>query len=65
MSKTCALRALIPPEILYVSESGIRGQEDVAVLYKNGTDAVLIGETLMRSSDKAAMLQELKRDCHE
>ena len=59
------LRALIPPEVLYVSESGIRGAEDVAVLYKNGTDAVLIGETLMRSSDKAAMLQELKRDCHE
>ena len=59
------LRALIPPEVLYVSESGIRGTEDVAVLYKNGTDAVLIGETLMRSSDKAAMLQELKRDCHE
>ena len=58
-------RALIPPEVLYVSESGIRGAEDVAVLYKNGTDAVLIGETLMRSSDKAAMLQELKRDCHE
>lgn len=59
------LRALIPPEVLYVSESGIRGAEDVAVLYKNGTDAVLIGETLMRSSDKAAMLQELKRNCHE
>ena len=59
------LRALIPPEVLYVSESGISGAEDVAVLYKNGTDAVLIGETLMRSSDKAAMLQELKRDCHE
>ena len=59
------LRALIPPEVLYVSESGIRGAEDVAVLYKNGTDAVLIGETLMRSCDKAAMLQELKRDCHE
>ena len=46
------------------SEMCIRDR-DVAVLYKNGTDAVLIGETLMRSSDKAAMLQELKRDCHE
>lgn len=65
VTNSVRLRKLIPPEVLYVSESGIKGAEDVAVLYKNGTDAVLIGETLMRSSDKAAMLQELKRDCHE
>ena len=40
------LRALIPPEVLYVSESGIRGAEDVAVLYKNGTDAVLMAKKM-------------------
>ena len=29
-------------------------------LYENGTDAVLIGETLMRAPDKKAMLRELR-----
>lgn len=57
------LRSLIPPGVLYVSESGIRTAEDVGQLYHNGTDAVLIGETLMRSPDKAVKLAELKQAC--
>ncbi|MCC6094535.1 MAG: indole-3-glycerol-phosphate synthase TrpC, partial [Eubacterium sp.] len=59
------LRDQIPKGILYVSESGIRTPEDVGELYHNGTDAVLIGETLMRSQDKKAELQRLRRDCHD
>lgn len=54
------LRKRIPEECLYVSESGIRTHEDVAKLYENGTNGVLIGETLMRSEDKKAMLDELR-----
>ncbi len=54
------LRALVPPEILFVSESGITERADVARLEQNGTDAVLIGETLMRSPDKAEMLRRLR-----
>ena len=54
------LRALIPPEVLFVSESGVRNAEDVAALREIGTDAVLIGETLMRASDKKAKLKELR-----
>lgn len=54
------LRSLVPPGILFVSESGIRTAQDVARLYANGTDAVLIGETLMRSLDKRKMLEELR-----
>lgn len=46
------LRKLVPDDIVYVSESGIRNAEDIAALYKNNTDAVLIGETLMRAPDK-------------
>lgn len=53
------LRAKIPAGTLYVSESGIRTPEDVEVLRQNGTDAVLIGETLMRSKDKKAALAAL------
>lgn len=54
------LRKLIPEDIIFVSESGIRTADDVAQLRKNGTDAVLIGETLMRSRDKKGMLDALR-----
>ena len=54
------LRSLIPPEILFVSESGVRTAGDAAVLREIGADAVLVGETLMRAEDKAAKLRELR-----
>lgn len=54
------LRELIPPDVLFVSESGVRTTEDVSALRKIGADAVLIGETLMRASDKRAKLAELR-----
>lgn len=54
------LRELIPPDVLFVSESGVRTAEDVSALRKIGADAVLIGETLMRASDKRAKLAELR-----
>ncbi|MDD6211788.1 MAG: indole-3-glycerol phosphate synthase TrpC [Clostridiales bacterium] len=54
------LRRMIPKEILFVSESGVKNGEDVAKLRKIGADAVLIGETLMRAADKKAKLAELK-----
>lgn len=64
VNNSVRLRSLIPADKLYVSESGIRGASDVGVLYRNGTNAVLIGETLMRSPDKRAMLKELGSECH-
>lgn len=64
LNNSVRLRSLIPADRIYVSESGIRGAEDVGVLYRNGTNAVLIGETLMRSPDKGAMLKELGSQCH-
>ena len=54
------LRAMIPREVVFVSESGVRSAADVAALRDIGADAVLIGETLMRAPDKAAKLAELK-----
>lgn len=54
------LRRLVPKDVLYVSESGIKSPEDVRRLKENGTDAVLIGETLMRSDNKKKMLDELR-----
>ena len=55
------LREMVSSETVFVSESGIRGVEDMKALYENGTDAVLIGELLMRKSDRKAALMELKQ----
>jgi len=54
------LRKMVPRDILFVSESGIRTAKDVDALRKHGVDAVLVGETLMRSSDKKTALAELR-----
>ena len=54
------LRELIPPKVLFVSESGVSSAADVDALRKAGADAVLIGEALMRAPDKKAKLAELK-----
>ena len=60
ITNSVRLRELVPREILFVSESGMKNRADIARLEENGTDAVLIGETFMRSSDKAGMLRELR-----
>lgn len=54
------LRALVPSSCLFVAESGVSTAEDVAALKSIGVDAVLVGESLMRASDKKAKLAELK-----
>lgn len=54
------LRALVPPQIRFVAESGIRTAQDIMALREAGVDAVLIGETLMISDDKKAALAELR-----
>ncbi|NLY43384.1 MAG: indole-3-glycerol phosphate synthase TrpC [Clostridiaceae bacterium] len=54
------LRELVPKDIIYVAESGIQTREDISLLEKAGVDAVLIGEALMKSTDKKAMLSYLK-----
>lgn len=59
-ANSTGLRKLIPSDVLFVSESGVKTPEDIAALRAIGADAVLIGETLMRAADKKKMLAELK-----
>lgn len=54
------LRELVPANRVFVAESGIRTAGDIRALRNAGVDAVLVGETLMRATDKAAALAELK-----
>ncbi|WP_394350421.1 indole-3-glycerol-phosphate synthase [uncultured Methanobrevibacter sp.] len=54
------LRRCVSGDVIFISESGIKTPEDVTRLKENDVDAVLIGETLMKSDDKKAMISELK-----
>ena len=53
------LRSLAPKDKLFVAESGIKTAEDIQRLKEASVNAVLIGETLMRSPDKEKILEEL------
>ena len=60
INNSVRLREMVPENILFVSESGMKTRQDIERLEQNGTNAVLIGETLMRSADKKTALQELR-----
>jgi len=58
------LRKLIPPDIIFIAESGIQKAEDISALKAAGADGALIGETLMRSKDKKEMIAYLQGKNH-
>lgn len=60
IDNSISLRRCVSDNILFVSESGIKTTEDVTRLKENNVDAVLIGETLMKSNDKKSLIAELK-----
>jgi len=49
----------VPEDVLVVSESGIRGPEDAALLGDAGVDAILVGETLLRAPDPQVAVRYL------
>jgi indole-3-glycerol phosphate synthase len=57
--RACALAARIPSDIVAVAESGIRDGEDARRLADAGYDAILVGETLVKATDRAAALRSL------
>ena len=59
LKTTYQLRPLIPASIIVVSESGINSRDDVTSLHEIGVNAVLVGETLVSSSDPATKIKEL------
>ncbi len=60
IENSISLRRCVSGDVIFISESGIKTKEDVTRLKENDVDAVLIGETLMKSDDKKAMIVELK-----
>ncbi|WP_405277619.1 indole-3-glycerol phosphate synthase TrpC [Methanobrevibacter sp.] len=60
IENSISLRRCVSGDVIFISESGIKTPEDVRRLKENNVDAVLIGETLMKSKDKNSMISELK-----
>ncbi len=53
-------RNLIPDDILFVSESGIKTYNQIKSLTENKVNAVLIGEVLMKAKDRKSELNKLR-----
>jgi indole-3-glycerol phosphate synthase len=62
VGRTAELMGEIPSGVTVVSESGIAESEQLSRLEDAGVDAVLVGETLMRSADPEAALRTLRGD---
>ena len=60
MENAGKLRRLIPGDVAFVSESGVKTPEDIKVIKEFGASAVLIGETVMRAENKSRALAMLK-----
>jgi len=59
LEHTLRLRDQIPPEVVLVSESGIRSRRDVERLEAAGVSAILVGESLMRAPDIGLAVERL------
>lgn len=60
LDTTARLAKLVPSGKVIVSESGIKDNEDMKLVRSCGADAVLIGETLMRSGNIGGTLRALR-----
>jgi indole-3-glycerol phosphate synthase len=60
LAVTAELLPLVPSSIVVISESGVRTREDVQPLYAAGARGFLVGESLMRTNDKAEMIRALR-----
>lgn len=59
-SNSTKLRSMIPQDVIFVSESGVKGPEDIKAIRESGANAVLVGEALMRAKDKSLALKNLR-----
>ncbi len=60
LNNSSNLKKSIPDDVIFVAESGIACIENAYELLDNGADALLIGEALMKSTDKQAFLSAIK-----
>ena len=61
LATTEKLRPLLPADAFIVAESGVFTHEDAQRLKNAGADALLVGESLMKSGNAASAIEELLR----
>jgi len=59
LKTTETLAPLVPHGTIIVSESGISKRDDVDRVMASGAGAILVGESLVKSSDPSGQLREL------
>jgi len=59
LATTFTLLPHIPEDRIVISESGIHSRQDVLSLKRAGVEAILVGESLMKSADIGAKVREL------
>jgi indole-3-glycerol phosphate synthase len=59
LNTTLEMQALVPPDRVLVTESGIASAADVQLLRAAGVQAFLVGEAFMRADDPGAALAKL------
>ncbi|KAK6078370.1 indole-3-glycerol phosphate synthase [Seiridium cupressi] len=59
LGTTGRLRSLVPKETIICALSGINTHEDVVANHKDGVNAVLVGEAIMRAPDASEFIQQL------
>ncbi|HEX8295215.1 MAG TPA: indole-3-glycerol phosphate synthase TrpC [Chthoniobacteraceae bacterium] len=59
LATTDSISEEVPESAVLVSESGLKTREDSQRVYDCGCQAILVGESLMRTGDIAAQVQEL------
>ncbi|KAI1763082.1 indole-3-glycerol phosphate synthase-domain-containing protein [Hypoxylon sp. FL1150] len=59
LSTTSRLRSLVPKETIICALSGINTYDDVVANHKDGVNAILVGEAIMRAPDASQFIQQL------
>lgn len=59
LGTTARLSPMVADDVILVAESGIRSPADVRRMGKLGADAVLVGESLVQSKDRARLVRAL------
>lgn len=60
LDTTIRLRTLIPEGVVVISESAIFSKDDISYLNKVNYDAILVGESFMRTTDKTSLAKEFR-----
>lgn len=60
LNNSLKLRSLVPKQIPFITESGIKTIADIKKLKQAQVNGVLIGETFMKASDRIKIIQEFQ-----